>query len=488
MDRVKQLYFSFSTSERKAIRSYLDAFHLKGENKAIEFLKLIEKAPEITQEQAAGKLYGEIRSKAFIMMKSRLLDKLTEFLTLTVNPDASKRDHEAPYHHDLIEFRKAMLYASALQERQLGSLAIEYLETARALAARCNAPELEVDALIRLRGLDRTGIDRFEELSIQIQKALVQQECDINAIGLLRKFSAIHSSQITLEEARLSFLEVHLPELEDKLRQVYSPRADYFMQMLKIHHGFISRNYALGKAAAQQAMEVLKNHEGIRSPLRQSDTWFQWGRLELRCEHYPEAIEGFLKARALLAPDSRWHLNIALHLTYCYLYTQDLDAAQKLLEEVTGGKMGAALQKNLLSKGLYNYLTSCLAYMRGQYHESWMRLQDCQDGNLGKETWLTSMRLFEVMLLVDKGQGDIASQKLENLRKHLARYNSPQRMRTIYKLLAAQDRIEFSFGPVPGEEAELERLRTELLWDSVSQEVVRFEDWYLAHRQRKGKK
>lgn len=488
MNRVKQLFHSFSPAERKGMRSYLEAFHIKGENKAMEFLKLLEKQPDITQEQAAEKLYGEMRSKAFIMMKHRLLEKMTEFLTLTVNPDASKRDHNAPYHHDLIEFRKAMLFATAFQERQLSSLAIEYLEKARELAARCNAPELEVDALIRLRGLDRTGTERFEDLYIQIQKALVQQECDINAIGLMRKFLALHSSQITADEARISFVEAHLPELEESLRQVYSPRADYFLQMLKVHYCFLVRSYEPGKVAAQLAMEILRKYEGIRSPLRMSDTWFQLGRLELRCEHYKAAIESFWKARSFLAPDSKAHLTIAQLLIYCYLYTGELEEVHKVMEEVEQGAMALALQTNPFAHGLNSYIKSCVAYFHGDYHRAWLHLQDSQDANLGKETWLTAIRLFEVMLLIDKGQGDIASQKLENLRKHLARYNSSQRMRTIYKLLAAQERIEFSFAAVVGEELELERLRKELPWDAVAQEIVRFEDWYLARRSKGTKK
>jgi tetratricopeptide (TPR) repeat protein len=490
MDRVKQLYLSFSASERKAIRSYLDAFHLKGENKSIAFLKLIEKQPDMSHEQAAEKLYGDMRSKAFIMMKGRLLEKMTEFLALTVNPEAGHRDHDAPYHHDLIEFRKAMLYAASLQERQLSAMAVEHLEKARELAARCNAPELEVDVLIRLRGLDRAsaGTDRFEELSIQIQKALVKQECDINATGLLRKFMALHSHQVTSEEARLSFLEAHLPDLEESLRQVYSPRADYFYQMLRVHYCIIKRDYVQGKVAASQAAEVLAKNDGIRSKMRKSDTWFQLGRLELSCGHFPEATASFEKARSCLDPDSRSVINIVLLLTYCHLFRRDLVATKNSLAEMKQGACGRAMQTNALARGLYSYLSSCLAYVQGDYQTAWNHLQDCQDTNLGKETWLTAIRLFEVMILIDKQDGDLASQKLENLRKHLGRYNTPPRMRLIYKLLAAQERISFQFTAVPGEEQELDRLRNELTWDPPAQEVVRFEDWYMAHRNKAGKK
>jgi tetratricopeptide (TPR) repeat protein len=208
----------------------------------------------------------------------------------------------------------------------------------------------------------------------------------------------------------------------------------------------------------------------------------------MRCERFEDAIASFQKARSLLPQHSRAHLYVAILLSQCHLHRQDMVAARTIVEELKEGPLSRALQSNPHQRGYFNYLCSCIAYFDGDYQSAWRHLQESQDANLGKETWLTAIRLFEVMLLIDKDQGDLASQKMENLRKHLARYNTPQRMRSIYKLLAAQERQAFSFGLIANEEQELRRLREELLWDSVGQEIVRFEDWYLDHRKRATKK
>ncbi|HEX2901440.1 MAG TPA: hypothetical protein VHS96_17125 [Bacteroidia bacterium] len=487
MDRVKPLYFSLSPSEKKAIRYYLAAFHQKGENKAVEFLKLLDAQPEISHEASSQKLYNDPRSKAFIMMKSRLSERITEFLTLSVNPDANRRDRDAPYYQDLIEFRKCMLYASALQERQLSSHALEALEKARALAACCNAPELEVDALIRLRGLDRSGTDRFEELSIQIQKALKQQECDINATGLMRKFMTLSGGQSGGDEARIAFLEAHLPSLEDAIRQVYSVRADYFLQMLKVHLCYLTRKLEDGRTFSKRGLQILIDHEGIRSPLRMADSWFQLGRLELQGHAYDDALASFDKARSFQTEESRAHLSTSLLMLYCQIYRRDHAMANQLVEQIKHGPALRGSGKNPFNRGIFTYLSACVSFVQGALKDAWMLVQECQEFALDKETWLTGIRLFEIMVLVEKNEPDLASQKLESLRKHMSRYTPEPRSRAIFKMLMAQERLGFSFAPIQDEAQQIANLQQGLYWDPIGQEVIRFDEWYLERRARKAK-
>lgn len=484
MDRVKQVYASLSASERKGVRTYLEAFHIKGENKPLELLKLIEKNPAITHDQAASKLYNDPRSKAFIMMKGRLLEKMVEFLPLSVNPDSSNRDDAAPFHDDLVEFRSLMLKATEMQKRQLGTLALEYLEQARVVAARCNSSELEVDAMLRLRGLDRTGLAKFEELSIDIQKALVKQESEINAGGLMRKFLALHGSHFTPEEEIIAFLETHISELEEMIRQAYSPKADYFLQMLKLHLCVLLQTYEPGKEALDKVTQLLRNYDGIRSPLRLGDSWIQLSRLELSTGRAAEAIVSIGKAQELLKPTARAQVNIAWLKVCAYFCLKQHDKVAEVLDYLKQEPLGQVIRNNMLARGLMSYYSACLAHAADDYQAAWMHLQNSQDANLGKDTWLTGIRLFEIMVLVDKDEYDLAGQKLENLRKHLSRYNVSERMRVGYKLLSAQERIGFSFRPVAGEDALLRQLRSELRWDPTGQEIVRFDEWYAQRRAR----
>ncbi|MBC7975195.1 MAG: hypothetical protein H7138_09435, partial [Myxococcales bacterium] len=60
----------------------------------------------------------------------------------------------------------------------------------RAVIARIAAPIASISSpplLLRAR-LDGRDMNRFEDLSIQLKRSLTQQECDINATGLYRKW------------------------------------------------------------------------------------------------------------------------------------------------------------------------------------------------------------------------------------------------------------------------------------------------------------
>ena len=85
MERIKGLYDNYSRAEKKYFKAYLTAFSGSGSNKGLDFIRLIEKKPNISQEEASLNLYGEAGSKAFIMMKSRLYEKMLE-RPLVLNP------------------------------------------------------------------------------------------------------------------------------------------------------------------------------------------------------------------------------------------------------------------------------------------------------------------------------------------------------------------------------------------------------------------
>jgi tetratricopeptide (TPR) repeat protein len=484
MDRVKVLYSNLSNSEKKALRHYLDSFNLKGENKSMDLLRLIDESPDITHEAASEKLYADPRSKAFIMMKSRLYEKMTEFLPLTINPDANRREKESPYYPiDLIEFRKCMLTATLLVERRMGALALEYFERARKLAASSNCPELEVDVLFRLRGLDGRDMNRFEDLSIQLKRSLTQQECDINATGLYRKWYVLHSMRVAGDDDKLAFLEAHIPDLEESIRQTYSPRADYFLQMLKVNYCYITREYEEGKRVCHKAIAILKENAGIRNAVRMSDPWFQLGKLELHFRHYAAATEALEKARSYHPSDSMAYLSTSTIMLYALVYSQAIAEASTLIDTIAPYLENRLRQNAPTLPGIFTYLRCCVLYLQGQTHQAWVLIQEIQELNFDKEGWITGIRLFEVMLLIEKRDRDFASLKLESLRKHMARYASDERMRIFYRLLAAQERQDFRFNEVQDEKVALAKLQDEYEWDPVGHEVIRFDEWYLKMRE-----
>ena len=69
----------------------------------------------------------------------------------------------------------------------------------------------------------------------------------------------------------------------------------------------------------------------------------------------------------------------------------------------------------------------------------------------------------------------------------MSRYTPDARMKACFKMLMAQERTGFAFGQIQDEANQLENLRTNLYWDPIGQEVIRFDEWYRARRARKSK-
>lgn len=478
MDRIKTLYQSLARSEAKALKNFLTAFHTKGENKPLELIRLIEKKPEISAEEAAKRLYGDPRSKAFIMMKARLYEKMTEFLPLSVNPASGKGNKEMPYFMDLIEYRKSMLIASVLLQKRLNLLARDHLEKALKHARNCNAPELEADVLIRLRAMSRSASKSFDELTLDLRRAMAEQFQDVNATGIYFKFYENHTLKSANDYKKIEFLENHIPDLENSLVQEYSVRADWYLQMLKVNYYSLTSDYEACKEVLQRAIQLVQENKGLRNRNRMSDPYMQWGILELKFHNYEAAITAFEHALEALKPRTRGHFLICLLKLYGYIFSGDLEGAEELGNTLREQAEAPSIRRYPKTVGLLMYLRSCISYLKGAYHEAWLALQEITELNFDKDGWMTGIRIFEIMILIDREQFDFAGQKLENLRKHLARYESEPRAEVIYKLLAAQERSGFLFNGVKQEAELMRELEEEHTWKHLGHEVIRFEDWY----------
>ena len=118
MDRIRQLYHIFSKTEIRYLKQYLDAFHAKGANKSLELIEVLEKNPDITNREMAEKLYGNPKSKAFSMLKSRLYERMLETLTLSVNFHNNPELKEDPVSYESIQLNSTLIHAAFLLKKK----------------------------------------------------------------------------------------------------------------------------------------------------------------------------------------------------------------------------------------------------------------------------------------------------------------------------------------------------------------------------------
>jgi hypothetical protein len=130
------------------------------------------------------------------------------------------------------------------------------------------------------------------------------------------------------------------------------------------------------------------------------------------------------------------------------------------------------------------YLRANWLYMEGKPQRAWQKLQEIQDLNHDKMGWHTGIRIFEIMLLIEIDEVDMASLKLEAMRKHLFRYNADERSKHIFRFLTAMERSSYDFHNIKNVE-ELMQAIANTRWTIFGHEVTRFETWFEKNKNRK---
>ena len=480
VDRIKAIFHSLSSAEKRYLNSYLTAFHTKGRNRALELIGLLEKNPDLTQAEMADALYGDPRSKAFIMLKGRLLDKMLETLSLSINFQNNPDFKEDPPAFESIELQKNIIYALLLRRRGLGYIAADLLAKCAKRAEALALPELQLTALLHLRSLSAESADGQMGYAEDIHQALAQYETDICGTEALDEFRALSRHYNAYDEHFNQFLREKTRMLEQRLDMHYSLRAHYYYLTLKVqlHEG--ESQVPQAREALEELIDLVNTHEGLRTRNRLGVPYLRLAGLELHNHDYQAAMAAATQARSLLPARKTNYFNASLYAIFASFYAGDLAGAQEILDQLAWYRKQTHRTQ---ARDFIAYLSSCLCYLRGEPDAAFEVLGDVNELFADKGGWNIGLRLHELLLLLDREQFDLAASRLETLRKHVARYEPSPRAELIYRYLHLLEKQSFDFSSLPPEMEEIVRaLREDHAWDPVSSEVIRFEVWLQSRR------
>ncbi len=485
MDRLKSLYAKLTTRQKNTYKRYLDLFHRgKHEDKQQKYLRMIELNPEITSAEASKKLYGDSKSKAFLMLRGRLYERLIEFLASSLNTGLTKYDKEMPYSHDLILYRKHMLIAQVLFGMGASELGVAHLRNARNLANNCCATELETDVLLRLRGNFRTNDDSYQEINEALHRAQRASLTDVEAIGIYHGYLHEYMNLSGIASEKLAYLQKHLPALHKMLEENHSIRGEYYFHLLSIQKALLTNDFEAGQRSALASIALLDKHTGLRTWQRRSEPYVQQGNLCLRFGHFTEAIGYLEKARKFTQPESMSLFSITTALLYALIYNGEYKKARKEMKTLEELKAFPQFQKRLSIIGMHTYLDACIAFREGRASDAWRKLQPITQLYADKRGWGIGLRIFEVMALVEMKQYEWAESRVESMRKHVSKHEVSKRDLAIYHLLRHAS-IHF-FEEEPLEEAIIRlKVLEEIEWIPLGHEVIRVDEWYrnrISHR------
>lgn len=484
MEKVKQIYQSFSKSEIRYFKNYLKAFQPNGENMALKLVKLIEKKPDISQDELSKKLYGDPKSKAFIMLKRRVYEKLKETMSLSINLENNLFFKQDPVEANIINLQKEITYGILLIHRGLRGIAQDVLERCVKKAGASGKPELEMIALLQLRFLIHKDEKKSKENNKLVNKALEKLKTDVKGSELYYDFLGKFNGKAVAPDILIPVLDEINSQFEDLLDDAYAPRTNGFKLQLKMLSQDYQQNFAELRNTASAYTRFLQDNPEMASKNRLANAYIRVATQELKMLNL-EAMERAVQ-QALhhtFKPKRNFVVAKELLIRSCFLLNK-LESMETMLGELDWYLNGDQYQGEARC-GFIRLIQSSLHFVQRDFEKAYQLSESSTFlQNDDKQGWSSWLRIYDIQILIDQGKLDVATSKIENLRKHVAKYQPIERVLNIHKYLSQLERNAFDFvNPNDKMKALMPALSEG--WQVLGAEVIRFDTWVRAKQQGK---
>ncbi|MCI4670892.1 MAG: hypothetical protein MRZ79_22340 [Bacteroidia bacterium] len=426
----------------------------------------------------AERLYGDPRSKAFSMLKNRLFERMLETITLNNNLQNNPSIKDDTGSYLILQTQKMMLHATLLRRRGLSDLSVELYEKALKSSQEVSAEGLSLSILISLQNSVKSLEEYREELLPQITQSREKYMSDLLAIQKFDEYRLLRGSRASVPDEELDFLEDAIAILKNRLDEFPSPRALFYYYSLSFDHSILTRDFDLARKALKEVNQLFQLFPGLGARNRLGALYIKLANVEIITHQYQQGFEAACEAIKLLNPRRHNFRAAIIYKCFSCIYLNKYEEGLADISLIENGeRSGEGIEYAIII-----YLKSCIFYLKNDPRAAYHILLEASELMNDKEGWNVGIRIFEIILLIDLGKLDIISNKLDNLRKHLARYEVDDRMNVIYRVLTVLERNHFDFKLAYSEASEdVEELKQKLPWMSVSHEVIRFDDWFLAN-------
>lgn len=471
MNRIKALFQSMSGMEVMYLKQLLESFHLRGRNKALEFISLLEMNPEIEAGDIAQQLAYSTKEKAYIMMKNRLLEKMFETLSLDVNLLKNPELQEDLPMLKAIQIKKKLVYSLSLHKKGLNDLIEDLLNECMVEAENYGFPELKLEALSYLRSLSTDRKKIIEVYTPAISWALEQFHTDMMGKLLMEDIRAFLLDQD--QKAAIARLEADLSPLAQRLHSAYSIRGHFYLLWLKIKYLEMSEGCRdQMRALAYEMIDLIESTPGLRSRNRWGEPFKLLATIDLQTYRFEEAELSALKAMEHFPPQRLNYFLAAIHLVYAYIYQGKWKEGLIITQELK--KI-----KSKIGKVWYvywvDYLESCLAFLQNDYPKAYKLLNSAMNLSTEKEAWNPTLRIYEIQVLTELKKYDLVESKVESLRKYLGRINASERIMFIYRQINKMVKHSFLNWSLDADDGKVEY--SEIGWEPMGREIIKFDIW-----------
>lgn len=393
------------------LKRYLNNFKKNHKSKGVQLIEYLEKNPSLSTQALAQQLYGTPNSKAFFMLRQRVIERM--LLIMQLNISAVDSDMQA-------QLSQQLLQAQLLEQRGLRNMAKAIYQKCLALAETIALPELKLSALRRLQQL-------ASDASYS-QSMMICQESD-KAIQNYR--TQIQVTQ-ALTQLRGEWFDGVLKAAPSSLPEVQAyPGHEWLPPLLHANHALRNSQLVLAKKFLSESEQTLSR---AQAPL----------------PHEASAYLLLIKARLLLQQG-----NYSAALFRRILERNDQSALRphlyflgKLALYFEGKPLGLANSSpegTIAPLGAFYPLLQSLSLFVSDRQPQAAHLFHQLPSALFSRTYQALLRFYEIMLLIDTQKQDIASYRLESLRKHIANHPCMALMDRYYVCFKELEKASFDF-------------------------------------------
>ncbi|MFN0199964.1 MAG: hypothetical protein ACKVTZ_00500, partial [Bacteroidia bacterium] len=134
---------------------------------------------------------------------------------------------------------------------------------------------------------------------------------------------------------------------------------------------------------------------------------------------------------------------------------------------------------------VYPNMFASMAYLKQNFRETRQWLSQAEAASNSKDNINSNLKILEIMSFLEESEWDMATIKLENLRKFHSNHTVDTRNVEIYKLLNRLVRHDFDFLKQYQETQHLiQQMNQKYPWAPFSMEMIRFDVWFQAKAER----
>lgn len=474
MDKIHSIFQTFSKSEVKHLKHLLNVFHGKKENKLLELIELIEKKPNITQDEASLKLYHDAKSKAFFMTKGRLMERLYDLILLATNLPNASLVEEDPHASHLADLYKKLSLVIALRKRGLGTIAKEMIEETLKDDMLIYYPHLKIIYLETYRTMI-IDIDELHEVNKELFNLVEVVKVELLSTGIIHEIKIMTSLKNFNMKGMIAFLQEKLSIIELELKRIYSPRI--YLAYLQIQENLFDSQKKIeeGKRVLQEWIDFLKKNPMLADNNRKSMPYIKLAHVAMNEKDYVKAKELLQEIAPSIGHRLYNYIAAKSAEYFALLYLGQWDMIEEFDLKAIASKI------NTPNIQYIQYVKVCIPYLKQAYKKLNAEFAELSPLFENKASHNANLRLFEILICIETQKLDLAIAKLEALRKHLAKYDAPKRIQAIYKILHQLELQSFQFGVKNTMIAKmLEELERETPWIPFSLEAIRFDTWVRA--------